>query len=255
MDSFIPWIGGKSQLRKVILEHFHQDEIGRYVEVFGGAGWILFSKERHAPIEIFNDIDGHLINLYRCVQYHCDELQRELRMGGEQILINSRELFSDFLGQLNTRGLTDIQRAARYYYLIRASYGANREHFSCSTKNLNLSLDRLPEIQKRLQRVVIENRDFEMLIKTYNRPDTLYYLDPPYFNAECYDGFSSEDHERLFRCIQTIRGRLILSYNNVPKIRELYKDYKIIEVERSNVLAHKKGYSSAYKELIIKNYS
>ena len=93
MDSFIPWIGGKSQLRKVILEHFPQDEIGRYVEVFGGAGWILFSKERHAPIEIFNDIDGHLINLYRCVQYHCDELQRELRMGGEQILINSRELF------------------------------------------------------------------------------------------------------------------------------------------------------------------
>ena len=63
MDSFIPWIGGKSQLRKVILEHFPQDEIGRCVEVFGGAGWILFSKERHAPIEIFNDIDGHLINI------------------------------------------------------------------------------------------------------------------------------------------------------------------------------------------------
>lgn len=74
MNSFIPWIGGKSQLRSKIIALFPEEQPGKYVEVFGGAGWVLFGKEKHAPVEVFNDLDGNLINLYRCVQHHCGEL-------------------------------------------------------------------------------------------------------------------------------------------------------------------------------------
>lgn len=160
LNSFIPWIGGKSQLRKKILEVFPQEPPERYIEVFGGAGWVLFAKDRHAPLEVFNDFDNQLVNLYRCIQYHCGELQRELHLCTNQIPVNSREMFYTCKEQLGMPGLTDIQRAARYYYIIRTSFGANRDTFSCNKKDLASSLDKLPTIQKRLQKVVIENRDF-----------------------------------------------------------------------------------------------
>lgn len=78
MDSFLKWIGGKKFLRKQILEQFPDEKLEKYIEVFGGAGWILFSKDRHAKIEVFNDINHDLINLFRCVKYHCEAVQKEL---------------------------------------------------------------------------------------------------------------------------------------------------------------------------------
>jgi len=256
MKSFIPWVGGKSQLCKTVFSHFPEQKPDRYIEAFGGGGSLLFYQQKHAPLEVFNDIDGHLINLYRCVQHHCGELQRELRLGGEQVPPNSRELFFDSLEQLNMRGLTDIQRAARYFYVIRISYGADRRTFGCSKKALHSAIDRLPEIQERLKDVVIENRDFAGLIKTYDRKNALFYFDPPYFQAEqCYDGFSPSDHGRLYGCISGLKGQFVLSYNDHPEIRTLYKDFHIHEVERSSPLIHKHGAGPAnYKELIITSH-
>ena len=70
MDSFISWIGGKKLLRKAICERFPQDTIEKYVEVFGGAGWVLFHKPKHAQFEVYNDINSYLVNLFKCVKYH-----------------------------------------------------------------------------------------------------------------------------------------------------------------------------------------
>lgn len=255
MKSFIPWIGGKSQLCKDVYSLFPEQKPDRYIEAFGGGGSLMFYKENHAPLEVFNDIDGQLINLYRCIQYHCDELQREIRLGGNQIPPNSRELFFDYIDQMNARGLTDIQRAARYFYIIRISYGADRRTFGCNKKALESAIERLPEIQHRLKSVVIENRDFASLIKTYDRPKALFYFDPPYYQAEkYYDGFSKDDHKRLLSCIESLKGKFILSYNDHNEIRHLYKLFNIKEVVRSSPLAHKQGFSSTYKELIITNY-
>lgn len=256
MKSFIPWIGGKSQLCKSLLQRFPADDIHRYIEIFGGAAWLLFAQEKHAPLEILNDLDGNLINLYRCIQHHCGELQRELRMGGEQIPPNSRELFFDYLEQLSVRGLTDIQRAARYFYIIRVSYGADRRTYGCNKKSLINAIDRLPEIQMRLKDVVIENRDFEAIIKAYDKPKALHYLDPPYYKAEkFYDGFSPDDHARLHTALSSIKGYFMLSYNDHPDIRKLYTGFNIEPIERHNSLASKKGANAGtYSELIIMNY-
>jgi len=121
MNSFISWIGGKKLLRNEIVSRF-PEKFDRYVEVFGGAGWVLFHKDKHAEQEVFNDYNGDLVNLYRCVKYHEPELKREL-----SYMLNSRELFDDFKAQYDVRGLTDIQKAAKYFMLIKTSYGSKNE--------------------------------------------------------------------------------------------------------------------------------
>lgn len=99
--------------------------------------------------------------------------------------------------------------------------------------------------------MVIENKDFESLIRNYDRPNAFFYCDPPYFKTEHYydAAFSEADHKRLKQCLSSIKGRFILSYNDSEFIRELYRDFEICSVERPNNLSR-----GTYKELIIKNY-
>lgn len=246
MNSFISWIGGKKLLRKIILEQFPA-EYDRYIEVFGGAGWVLFGKEKKG-MEVYNDINGDLVNLYRCVKYHPEALQKEL----DGILM-SRELFFDSIQQV--RGLTDIQRAARFFIAIKESFGNNMHSFRVQPQNMAKATDYLSVASKRLEMTVIENQDFERLIKTYDRPGALFYLDPPYFDAEKYypDRFQPEDHERLRRALADIEGRFILSYNECEAVKEMYKGYEMISADREHNLVAKNG-GKRYKELIIKNF-
>lgn len=251
MNSFISWIGGKKLLRNKVIEQFPGvEEYDRYIEVFGGAGWVLFAKNKHSELEVFNDANGELINLYRCVKYHCEALQKELEWN-----FVSREQFFDSKEQINVRGLTDIQRAARYFLLIKNSFGTDLRSFGVKGKNIDNCIEYLIQIKERLKRTVIENKDFEGLIKTYDRDKALFYLDPPYYQAEKYYdcAFTQEDHIRLRDCLQRIKGRFVLSYNDDEFIRDLYKDYTIIEVDRQDNLLCK-SISQRYKELIIKNF-
>lgn len=246
MKSFIPWIGGKSQLAKKIVSMF-PDEFDRYIEVFGGGGSVLFAKDKHAPLEVYNDANGQLVNLFRCIRFHREELQREISG-----YINSREIFDDIKAQINMRGFTDIQRAAMFYVQVKISYGADGRTYGCNKKDISSSY--LTEIEKRLKSgagVTIEHKDFENLIKVYDRSNALFYCDPPYHKSEkYYDAeFTSSDHERLKACLSNIKGRFVLSYNDDDFIRNLYKDFKITEVERQNNLSR-----GSYKELIITNY-
>ncbi|WP_367567238.1 DNA adenine methylase [Lacrimispora sp.] len=250
MNSFISWIGGKKLLRKQILGQFPDpNSYRRYIEVFGGAGWVLFSKDKHAPLEVFNDVNGELINLYRVVKYHPEPLQKELEW-----LLMSREQFFDELNR-NTRGMTDIQRAARFFCMIRESFGADCRSFGVSSRDIRKAVDYLKDVSIRLNKVVIENQDFERIIKTYDRPDALFYLDPPYYDAEKYypDRFNPEDHARLRNCLGGLKGKFILSYNDCREIRELYEGFSFIEVDRMDNLINK-DISRRYKELIIKNF-
>lgn len=113
----------------------------------------------------------------------------------------------------------------------------------------------LQEASKRLNRVVIENVDFERLIKTYDRESALFYCDPPYYDAEKYypDKFQPEDHVRLRDTLSRIKGKFILSYNDCQEIRDLYAGYDLIEVDRQDNLVTKTN-PRRYRELIIKNY-
>ncbi len=251
MNSFISWIGGKKLLRSKILEVFPmQGTFNRYIEVFGGAGWVLFSSERHAKMEVYNDVNGNLVNLFRCTKHHPEALQKEL-----EFILMSREQFFDSKEQLEVKGLTDIQRAARFYILIKESFGSDIRTFGVRPKDMSNAIEYISEVSKRLRMVVIENQDFERILKTYDKKDALFYLDPPYFETEKYypDRFMPEDHVRLREALGRIKGKFILSYNDCEYIRELYNGYSILEVDRTHNLVRGKE-KPRYKELLIKNY-
>lgn len=251
MNSFIGWVGGKKRLREEIVQRF-PEKIGRYIEVFGGAGWVLFHREKQAEMEVYNDVNGDLVNLFRCVKYHCPELQREL-----SFMLNSREIFEDFMSQYKTRGLTDIQRGARFFILLKTSYGCTGRTYGCVKKDVLGNTEYLTGIAKRLSGVIIENKDFESLLRVYDKPDALSYLDPPYYQAERYyqNEFSEEDHLRLNKVLGSMKGKFILSYNDSQFIRELYKNFSIEEISRNHNLVNRyKEMNKRYKELLIKNY-
>lgn len=249
MNSFISWIGGKKLLRKAIIERFPSEGFSRYIEVFGGAGWVLFEKEQGKELEVFNDADSNLINLYRCIKYHREELQKELDW-----LNISREQFFDSKSQLEVSGLTDIQRAARFFHIIKVSFGSDRRSFGTSKKNFARSIEYLKEVQERLKDVVIEHKDFEDLIRVYDRPGALFYADPPYHGTEKYYDvlFSHDDHIRLKSILDSIKGKFILSYNDDDFIWELYKEYRIESISRNCGL--NKGIATSFNEVIIRNY-
>lgn len=254
MRSFIGWIGGKSHLKNQIISLIPGD-CDRYIEVCGGAGWVLFGKGKiKGQMEVFNDIDGDLINLYRQIKYNCSALQNEIDW------LQSRKLFNTYRYEIeNGIELSDLQRAARYLYLIRCSFGSNRNSFATATKRICNIIDALPAYKERLKEVIIENRDFENLIKTYDRPSALFYIDPPYVESEGYYNkkyvsFNKDDHLRLNSVLKGIKGRFILSYNDCDFIRDLYKDYNIKCVSRQNLLPATPDNRAEFKEIIVTNY-
>lgn len=119
-------------------------------------------------------------------------------------------------------------------------------------------MQRFIEISERLKNVLIENRDFENLIKVYDSGASFFYLDPPYYGTENYyknqsQGFVKEDHERLRKCLGNLKGKFLLSYNNDDYIKELYKDYIIEEIDRKTTLSSMSN-SINFGELLIRNY-
>lgn len=105
--------------------------------------------------------------------------------------------------------------------------------------------------------VIIENKDFEKLIITYDKPDALIYCDPPYFGTEKYyeAKFSHDDHVRLCTTLKDIEGKFILSYNDCGFIREIYKNFNIESIERiHNLHARYVQHDKKYNELIITNF-
>lgn len=253
MNSIIAWVGGKKQLREEIIKLFPTDKVTMYVEVFGGAGWVLFGRDKHAKNEVYNDANSNLVNLFRCIKYHREELARELEYN-----IFSRENFNIRRALLSLECLTDIKRASLFFTLIKHSFGSKGTSFATRSRNMKSAIKRFDEVAERLNTVVIEHKDFEDLIKLYDKKETLFYLDPPYFGTEKYYNkleilFTTEDHLRLKKTLTKVKGRWILSYNDSDYIRELYKDYIIIETTRKETLSS--GHNNKdFKELIIKNF-
>ena len=253
----INWVGGKRLLRKTIAPLIPKD-IKSYIEPFGGGGWVLFYKDRWADLEIYNDLDGRLVNLFRIVKYHPNAFKEEYKY-----LLGSRDMFFQFL---NGTFITDIQKAVQFYFIITRSFGGKGSSFGTvkkssggASKSQKNVLDKIDAIHERLDKVMIENRDFETLIKQYDFEDAFFYCDPPYSQGCGYDVTSTKDfdHERLREVLGNIKGRFLLSYDDSPKIRELYKGFEMIEVERLNVINNRSDVENRkkiFKELLIANY-
>lgn len=253
MGALIPYFGGKSRLAKNIIARFPEHQC--YVEVFAGAANVFFAKEARGT-EVINDLDLDLVTLYRTVKHHPEELHRQFKY----VLI-SRDEFSRLL-QVNPDTLTDIQRAARYLYLQRMCFGGRSKGRSFGTSTtgvprLNLfTLQRLlEEAWLRLSQVMIECLDFRDLIPRYDREHTLFFLDPPYWKFNCYEhNFAEKDFYDLAEVLAGIKGRFMMTINDTPEIREIFKRFWIEEVELKYSMCKKEGSRSQIRtELLIGN--
>lgn len=283
-NSPIPYIGGKRAMRDIILWSFPLI-YGRYIEVFGGGASVLFAKMKER-FEVYNDFNGDLVNMFRCVNerplalikalnflplhsrqefsilqnfLNGDEpeypyMQEELQTANEYFNKRDAEEIVKILTEKSQ--LYDVERAAAFYKLIRYSYGSGGKSFGGQPVNLLSTLETLSAAAFRLRETVIENKDFESLIKQYDRYESFFYLDPPYVETEGHYmvEFPKEDHVRLYDTLKEIKGKFLLSYNDCEFVKELYKDYTIVEHTRANSLAHRYDSGSRFKELLIANY-
>ncbi|WGS50865.1 DNA adenine methylase [Paraburkholderia sp. D15] len=226
----IPWIGGKRRLADHLIPRFPAHDC--YVEVFAGGAALYFMRPP-AKVEVINDINGELVNLYRVVQHHLEEFVRTFKWA-----LTSRQVFK-WLQDTIPETLTDIHRAARFYYLQQNCFGGKVEGQSFGTATTappGLNLLRLEEnlsaAHLRLSNAYIENLDWKQCIDRYDRPHTLFYLDPPYFETEGYGvPFAFSEYEEMARKLRTIKGRAIVSLNDHPAIRSAFEGFHIETVD------------------------
>ena len=253
LKSPLAWLGGKSRLADRIIERMPDHQT--YCEVFAGAAWVLFKKPE-SKVEIINDINADLTNLYRCVKHHLGELVAQFRW-----MLVSRDEFDRFL-KTPADTLTDIQRAARFFYLAKSSFGARivRPTYGISATgaprlNLLRIEEDLSEAHLRLARVFIESKPYDQVIQRFDKPGTLFYVDPPYWDCESDYGeglFSREDFGRLAGLLDGLKGRFILSLNDTPGVRETFANFHIEAVKTRYSISGAKKQEAA--EVLISNF-
>jgi DNA adenine methylase len=234
MKSFLSYLGGKSLLAHRIISLIPQHHC--YCEPFCGAAWILF-KKKESEVEILNDINSDLTTLFRVIKLHLEEFIRYLKW-----VLVSRDEF-ERLKLEEPKTLTDIQRAVRFYYLLRTGYSARIKTptFSISTSRpSNFNLLRIEEdlsaAHLRLSRVYIENLPYLKVLERFDKPHTFFYIDPPYFGCEGYYGkgiFSSGDFRILCELLGQLKGKFILSLNDTPEIRQIFGGFEMRQAATS----------------------
>ena len=251
MRSPLSYIGGKNRLAKRIIEMFPSHRT--YVEPFFGGGQVLFRKEPSA-VEAVNDLDGELINVYRICQMHHEELIRYFHF----ILVSRR--WFDLLKATDPASLTDVQRAARYLYLLKNSFASLVRHPVYHwhvVQKPGFNLEKLPELientHKRLERVQIECLPYEEILKRFDRPETLFFCDPPYYGRALYrHNFTPTDFAALAKRLREIQGKFVLTLNDAPEVRTLFSEFSMHEVELAYSAQKRAG--RTYNELLITNF-
>lgn len=248
----IPWIGGKRRLAKQVIALFPTHTC--YVEPFCGAAAVFFAKER-AKAEVLNDINLDLANLYRVLTHHLDEFVKSFRWS-----IVHRQLFV-WAQMTEPETLTDIQRAARFYYLQKLAFGGRVEGQSfgtATTAPARLNLLRIEEelsaAHLRLVGVTIETLPWERCVERYDRPHTLFFMDPPYWGTEGYGvAFGIEQYDRMAELLRKMRGKAVVTVNDIPAMRKAFAGLAMSreEIRYSVGMADKRKVTG---ELIIRNF-
>ena len=235
VNPIAPYLGGKRNLAKRIISHIEATPHKLYAEPFVGMGGVFLRRREHPRAEVINDINSHITTLFRILQRHYPQFLDTIKYQ-----ITSRAEF-ERLVKTNPDTLTDLERAARFLFLQRTAFGGK-----VSGRNFGVSADRparfnlttlepmLESLHERLAGVTIERLPYAEFITRYDRKETLFYLDPPYWGCENDYGrniFGQVDFENLNTVLKGIKGRFIMSINDVPEIREMFAWAQIEAVE------------------------
>lgn len=278
-------VGNKTAILHILYALF-PPQYGRFIDVFGGSGSVLLGNPEICPFEVYNDFDRNLANLFRCMKERTMAVIRELgfcHLNSREDFIAIRRFFENeqfddkYLSEelrltqimfppLEAKELTemrkritldyDVRRAAMFLKLLRFSYSSSGKSYASQPFDIRKLFGLISQLQDRMANIVVENQDFETLIKHYDRPDAFFYLDPPYFSTEdMYEvGFGWDDHVRLRDTLKNIKGKFLLSYNDCDEIRELYNGFSMFDFSRTHSMAQRYEAGKEFKELLIGNY-
>lgn len=264
MDSILNYLGGKSKLAPTIINLIPKHTC--FVDVFGGAGWVTLAKPREiSKVEVLNDLDSSLINLFKVVKD--DDKHLLLKEKFNQLLI-SREVFED-LKSLKREEVSDVDWALRYLYLSKWAFSGRRGsdtafNFGYSKKRYPVPSDKIAphieELYQRLKTTYIENLDYTKIFEKYDSEETLFFIDPPYIiegvNTSYYKHNMNKktEHYDLKIAISNLKGKFILTLPNTDFYQGLYKEFSI---ETQDVYYSVGSLTKSQRdkgELIIKNF-
>lgn len=241
------WPGGKTRLLKQLIPLIRPHTI--FVEAFAGGAALTLAKEP-SKVEVINDINGELVNLYRHAQFHIDALVAEV-----EFTLHSRENLESLIEQ---PGLTGLQQAARYLLRNRLSFGGGGTSYAVSKQAIpsrSAVLEKLRGFNVRLDKVAVENLSYERLFKNYDSPGTLWFCDPPYTAGEVdtYDCWDLEQMAVFAAAVAALQGDWIVTVNDCAENRALFKGHEIRPVvTRSGAVNRRKRPDAVFGELIIR---
>ncbi len=228
------YLGGKRNLAKRLIQRIEVIEHQTYAEPFVGMGGIFFRRRYRPKSEVINDLNREVATLFRILQRHYPQFRETINYQ-----LTTRADF-ERLVETDPDTLTDLERAARFLYLQRTAYGGK-----ISGRNFGVSVGMparfdltklgpmLEDVHSRLSGVVIECLPYQEFIRRYDRPGTLFYLDPPYFGNETDYGrglFEQSDFERIAGILASIDGRFMMSINDTPEIRRIFGRFEIEDI-------------------------
>lgn len=253
-NPIIPWLGGKRRLADRLIPLFPAHQC--YVEVFCGGGALFFLRPVPAAVEVINDINGELVNLYRVVQNHLEEFVRQFKWA-----LSSRQVFK-WIQMTRPETLTDIQRAARFFYLQHHAFGGkvSGQTFGTATTSPTVNLLRIEEnlsaAHLRLASgTTIEHLPWEDCVRRYDREHTFFYMDPPYWETEGYGvDFGWEQYTAISTVMRSCKGKVMLSINDHPDIRACFSGLTFHHVDIKYSVGNNQKAPKDSGELIITNY-
>jgi DNA adenine methylase len=247
-----PYIGGKRNLARRLVEMIAGTPHSLYAEPFVGMGGVFLRRTSRPPTEVINDASAEVATLFRVLQRHYQAFIDMLRWQ-----LTTREGF-DRLMKVDPDTLTDLERAARFLYLQRLAFGgkvSGRNFGAVYQGGARFDVTRLQpileDIHARLASVVIERLPYAEFVRRYDRPETLFFLDPPYWGSEGDYGpgiFSEADFEVLRDLLEALQGRFIMTLNDRPEVRAMFAGFHFEEVGVTYTLS---GGKTAARELII----
>ena len=237
-------MGGKDKIKKKIVNLFPDNyENMIYIEPFVGGGSVFLEKEP-SKIEVINDLDKNIADLYKGFKkYKFEDIKKS---------VDGHYTEEEFKRIRDNIPKNDFDKFIRIYFLMRKSFYNQMKNFQSNRPNINLG--NRENIYDRMKKVKIFNTDYKNIIKKYNTENTLLYLDPPYEGSskKHYENYNT-DYNELKEILDNFKGKFLLSINDSSNIRKLFKDYNISTIS-TQYFDQKTNKNKDVKELIIKNY-
>lgn len=229
------WHGGKWLLAPWIIANLPPHRV--YVEPFGGAASVLMRKAR-TYAEVYNDLDGEVVNLFRTVRDRGPDLREALRATpfAREEFNSSYEPTEDALEQARRTVVRSFMGFGSNAHNRATGFRANSNRSGTTpARDWRNYPDALDALIDRMSGVTIENRDACEVMQAHDAEAAVHYVDPPYVASTRDKGsdyrheMTDADHERLAEVLRSLKGAVVLSGYACPLYNRLYGDWHRVE--------------------------